>query len=116
MTIEERHAEEENRADFANIIGTMEIEKKGLSEQPIEEGIQVISSFADIFSTGDHDLGYTTSVKHRIDLTDNHPFKQRHRRIPPAMYAEGLTLLGHQMLFSHERKMVDCECASIIDS
>ena len=28
VTIEERHAEEENRADFANIIGTMEIEKR----------------------------------------------------------------------------------------
>ena len=97
VTIEERHAEEENRADFANIIGTMEIEKKGLSEQQIEEGIQVISSFAYIFSTGDHDLGYTTYVKHGIDLTDNHPFKQRHRRIPPAMYVEVRDHL-HQLL------------------
>ena len=57
VTIEERHPEEENRADFANILGAMEIDKKGLSERQIEEGIQVISSFAaDIISTGDHDL------------------------------------------------------------
>ena len=34
VTIEQHlHAEEENRADFVNIFGTMEIEKRVLSEQ-----------------------------------------------------------------------------------
>ncbi len=42
----------------------------------------------DIFSTGDTDIGHTSAVEHRIELTDNYPFKQRHRRIPPSMFDE----------------------------
>ena len=41
-----------------------------------------------IFSTGDTDIGHCTFVRHMINLTDDIPFKQRHRRIPPAMIDE----------------------------
>jgi hypothetical protein len=34
------------------------------------------------------DLGRTSIVKHRIDLTDDVPFKDRARRVPPALYDE----------------------------
>ena len=49
---------------------------------------QFVLDHADVFSMGDTDIGHTTAVKHKIELTDNMPFKQRHRRIPPAMYEE----------------------------
>lgn len=48
----------------------------------------LLLSYRDIFSTGDFDIGHTTQVKHCIDLTDEVPFKQRHRNIPPSMYEE----------------------------
>lgn len=40
------------------------------------------------FARGEADLGRTTVVKHRIEMTDPAPFKQRYRRIPPAMVEE----------------------------
>lgn len=51
--------------------------------------IQVLFlEYRDIFSTGDFDIGYTDIIKHRIDVTNDIPFKQRHRYIPPSMYEE----------------------------
>jgi hypothetical protein len=38
--------------------------------------------------TGDHDLGHTDRVRHRIDMVDETSFKHRYRRIPPSMYDE----------------------------
>ncbi len=41
-----------------------------------------------IFSTDELDIGRTSLVNHRIELKNDIPFKQRHRRIPPAMFEE----------------------------
>ena len=41
-----------------------------------------------MFSTSDTDIGHTTAVRHHIDLVEKTPFKQRHRRIRPAMFDE----------------------------
>ncbi|XP_053372981.1 uncharacterized protein LOC123532109 [Mercenaria mercenaria] len=49
---------------------------------------QLLMKHKDIFSTSDMDIGQCNRVKHRIDLIDPTPFKQRHRRIPPAMIEE----------------------------
>lgn len=54
----------------------------------LKRGKKLINRYNDIFSKSDTDIGYTSLVKHRIDLTDNTPFKQRHRRIPPSMLDE----------------------------
>jgi hypothetical protein len=48
----------------------------------------MIAKNSDIFSCSDTDLGHVTAVKHRIELTEDIPFKQRHRRIPPGMFKE----------------------------
>ena len=37
---------------------------------------------------GETDIGHTDRVQHKILLTDDIPFKQRHRRIPPSMIEE----------------------------
>ncbi|KAK3720968.1 hypothetical protein QZH41_006537 [Actinostola sp. cb2023] len=52
-----------------------------------------------VFSQGANDLGCTSAVKHRIKLNDNIPFKQRHRRIPPAQYEE---------VRQHLKDMLEC--------
>ena len=59
-----------------------------LDKEQLEKGKQLLSRFRDVFSTSDTDIGHTDAVRHRIDLTDDTPFKQRHRRIPPAMFEE----------------------------
>ena len=67
-------------------------------------------------------------MKHRIELTNTIPFKERHRRIQPAMVEEDrkhledvvaggvvrISPLGHQLLFCVERKMKSYACALII--
>lgn len=50
-------------------------------------------------SNDDLDIGTTKIVKHRIELVDERPFKQKHRRIPPAMYEEVRNHI-HQLLAS----------------
>ena len=50
-------------------------------------------------SKDDWHIGHTTVVKHRVELTDTTQFKQKHRRIPPAMYEEVRDHI-HQLLAS----------------
>ena len=47
-----------------------------------------MEEYSDIFSQGELDIGHYDGVKHRIELTDEKPFKQRYRRIPPHMLDE----------------------------
>ena len=64
-----------------------------LTDEQLKQGQELLHQFRDVFSTSDTDIGHTTAVKHRIDLTDEVPFKQRHRRIPPALFDEVRTHL-----------------------
>lgn len=41
-----------------------------------------------IFSKGEYDIGVCNLIKHRIELENEIPFKQRHRRIPPGVVDE----------------------------
>lgn len=55
----------------------------------IKEDLQgMLTKWKSVFSTGPTDLGYTTLVEHDIKLTDDIPFKQPFRRIPPSLYEE----------------------------
>lgn len=49
--------------------------------------------FSDIFPKVDTDVGTTDRVKHRIDLEDATPFKQRYRIIPSSVIEEVRTHL-----------------------
>ncbi|KAL5020815.1 hypothetical protein ScPMuIL_002102 [Solemya velum] len=48
----------------------------------------LLSKWKDVFAFRDDDHGHTDAVKHHINLTNPTPIKLRHRRIPPALYAE----------------------------
>ena len=67
---------------------TMNIETDGLTNDELKSIKELLKNHEDIFSTGETDIGHCTFVKHEINLTDDRPFKQRHRRIPPAMIDE----------------------------
>ena len=69
------------------------------SEQK-EVACRVLEEWKDrIFSQGPNDHGCTSAVKHTIPLSDEIPFKQRHRRIPPSQYDE---------VRNHLSDMLDC--------
>ena len=48
----------------------------------------LIVRFQHIFALEDKELGCTSLVKHKIRLTDDTPFKERPRRVPPQQYEE----------------------------
>ena len=56
-----------------------------------------MSKWSNIFSKGPTDLGKADIVKHEINLTDDKPFKDAYRRIPPGLY-EGVCLHLKEML------------------
>ena len=60
---------------------------KDLPEETAQLG-NLFLKYENVFSLSDLDLGKTDLIKHRIELTDSVPFKQRHRRIPPSMFNE----------------------------
>lgn len=79
------------------LLEQVEISTDNISTIELQQGKDLISSFQDIFSSDDYDIGHTNMVQHRIELEDEYPFKQRYRHIPPAMYEDVKSHL-HQML------------------
>ena len=58
-------------------------------ETSTQEDLQeLLSNWQKIFSTGKTDLGHTNIVKHKIELLNDTPFKDKPRRIPPQFYEE----------------------------
>ena len=66
----------------------MNIAKDELSEAQTYEVEHLLRQYDDILSKADDDIGHYSEVKHRIELSDSFPFKQRYRRIPPSMFNE----------------------------
>ena len=64
------------------------VNQETLTTHQGKEVVKFLSEWKDIFSQNDLDIGFTGLVKHQINLSDNTPFKQRHRRVPPNLYGE----------------------------
>ncbi|XP_069133184.1 uncharacterized protein [Argopecten irradians] len=64
------------------------ISTEDLTAEQLMKGKDLICKFDDVFSKDDLDIGHSRLVKHRIEVTDGIPFRQRHRRIPPSMIDE----------------------------
>ena len=65
------------------------LDLQGLKEWPESEQKQareVLLKWEHLFAHSDLDLGKTTLIKHKISLTEQTPFKERYRCIPPHMY------------------------------
>ena len=86
VTVEdEQHG---NMSSPSSPLSQINFNTEDLTPEQTERGKHLIEEYEDIFSKNDNDIGYSTDVKHRIDLYDERPFKLRHRRIPPSMYNE----------------------------
>jgi hypothetical protein len=70
------------------LLDQVTIDGADLSREQRERLEALIIQYSDIFSHGDDDIGHSNATTHRIDLDNDRPFKQRHRRIPPSMYDE----------------------------
>lgn len=65
------------------------IKQHSLNDEQLKKAEELMDKWrTKVFSGADEGIGCTSSVKHKIHLDDNVPFKQRHRRIPPAQYDE----------------------------
>ena len=65
------------------------LDLQGLKEWPESEQQQareLLLKWEHLFTHNDLDLGKIALIKHKIRLTDQTPFKERYRHIPPYMY------------------------------
>jgi hypothetical protein len=59
-----------------------------LTGEELQYAKQRLNNFRDVFAFSPTELGTAKGIKHTIKLSDEVPFKDRPRRIPPSMYAE----------------------------
>lgn len=59
-----------------------------LSAETLDKLCCLLLKWKSVFAKDSLDLGHTDMVKHTINLSDDTPIKQRHRRIPPALLQE----------------------------
>ena len=59
-----------------------------LTASQAQEVQDILLKWKNVFSLHDMDLGLTGNVEHRIRLTDDVPFKEKPRSIPPSMFDE----------------------------
>lgn len=70
------------------VIDQVNICTESLTPEELDRVKHLVGKYSSIFSRDDSDLGCTNHVKHRIELTDEILFEQRHRLIPPSMINE----------------------------
>ena len=89
VTIAEEVLDTMEQTSTDEIMKGLHIDDGGvLNQQQKEHLIDLLRNHLDIFYVGETDIGECNLVNHRIDLLDDVPFKQRHRRIPPSMIEE----------------------------
>ena len=70
------------------LLDLVTIDEEYLTPEELEISRNIIQQNEDVFSRSDTDIGHTNIATHHIELSDEMPFKQRPRNIPPSMYAE----------------------------
>ena len=66
----------------------VDLDESLLTLEQINRIQDMLCDWSDVFANTSTELGTAKGVKHQINLTDNKPFKDRARRILPAMYEE----------------------------
>ena len=77
----------EKKFTTMKIFDEIHIDSKLFTEQN-EQVESLLKKHINILSTNDADIGDCDMNKHRIDLIDPTPFKQKDRMIPPSMIDE----------------------------
>ena len=78
----------EDYTDDQEFLNKLGIDAANITEDQKLKVSEFLLKWKHIFSTGITDLGNCDLVKHEIHLKDETPFKEPHRRIPPAIFQE----------------------------
>ena len=57
-------------------------------EEKVKHACELLMEYHDIFSLDDNELGCASQVKHNIKVTNDEPFKEQFRCIPPPLLEE----------------------------
>lgn len=66
----------------------VDLEDTSLSQEQKQQVLNFLSQWQSVFSQGPNDSGRTNLVEHEIHLETEQPFKEPHRKIPPALLQE----------------------------
>ena len=61
---------------------------KSWTEENKERALNLLAKYHDIFALKDGEIGCTEATKHKIEVTDPKPFKERLRNIPLGLLEE----------------------------
>ena len=74
------------RRDF--FLSKFDMADMTLDLEQMEQVVEFLWSWRDVFPQHEDDIGFTTLVKHHIELHDPTPFKQCYRWIPQSTFDE----------------------------
>ena len=67
------------------------------TEENKERALNLLAEYHDIFALEDGEMGCTKAAKHKIEVTDQKPFKERPRNIPLGLLDEVKDHLNHML-------------------
>jgi transposase InsO family protein len=85
---ENAHVYVSNHSQTYDLLSAFDFSNTNTTPEQTDKLRALLTGHTNIFSLNDNDIGFTNIVQHRIELTDDVPFKLRHHRIPPSMYQE----------------------------
>jgi hypothetical protein len=71
-----------------DILDQVNVDEQHLSADQLKLVRDFVGHWRCVFAQNEDDVGLCSKVKHRVDLHDEVPFKQRHRMIPPSVLDE----------------------------
>jgi hypothetical protein len=86
--LQETSVEDPETQDLSRHQFLQQFPLEGLDEHQTKVVETLLWNWRRVFSHGSFDIGCTDICRHRIDLNDEIPFKDRCRRIPPSMFEE----------------------------
>ena len=89
QTPKEQALSENKKEDESCILDQLDLgEISTWSVEQQQAARKLLYDYSETFSKNDLDLGKCNILKHKIQLTDQQPFKERYRRIPPYLFEE----------------------------
>ena len=88
VTLASGEEREEAAAELKSYMDKIHISSEVLTAHEVQRLEALLKSCPDNFSCSDTDVGHSTRVRHQINVTNEIPFKERHRYIPPGMYSQ----------------------------
>ncbi|XDV11309.1 hypothetical protein PO909_000279 [Leuciscus waleckii] len=89
-----RSSEEMKRVLSELNLAELDLDSCEVSAHWKDKLLQIIEKYESVFSRDKMDCGEAKGVVHRINLTDDRPFRFPYRRIPPSQYAKLRTALN----------------------